>query len=113
MPTNKKQAEDLKPGFDTEMAAIYSRAKEECGYNATRFLQMLSEHGGLKTAKILVGADNVSEGYTALWEFKRLDLTVEALVIRQPWSELFSTDELETAHSRLAQYGYDAADTTP
>lgn len=94
---NKMQTQGLEQDFHSEMVTIYTRAKKECDYNATRFLQMLSEHGGLETAKRLIGADNVSDGYTALWEFKRLDLTVEALILRQPWNGLFSAEELEIA----------------
>jgi len=54
--------------FDEEMLRIYQRAHSEADYNATRFLQMLHEHRGLDTARILLHSANVSEGYTALWE---------------------------------------------
>jgi hypothetical protein len=38
---------------------------------------------------------NVSEGYTALWERGRLDLTVEALIHDNPqWHPLFTPEEL-------------------
>ncbi len=61
--------------FDDAMMDVYLRARNECGYNATRYLQMLHEHRGLETARILLHAPNVSEEYVALWERKRLDLT--------------------------------------
>ena len=54
--------------FDQEIFRIYQRAHSEAHCNATRFLQMLHEHRGLETAKILLHSTNVSEGYTALWE---------------------------------------------
>lgn len=96
--------EQLRRRFDAEMQAIYTRARDEADYNATRYLQMLSDHGGLETARKLIGASNVSEGYEALWERGRLDLTVEALVLREPWSQLFSEEELSIAKKRLDQY---------
>ena len=92
--------------FHSAMFGIYQRAKAEVGYNATRFLQMLDEHGGLETARILLHAPGVSEGYTALWERKRLDLTVEALVIEPEWRDLFTADELAVARKRLLQYEF-------
>lgn len=92
--------------FDIAMMDIYRRAKEEAGYNATRYLQMLGEHRGLRTAQILLNAPHVSEGYTALWERDRLDLTVEALILQQQWHGLFSDQEREIARTRLAQYNY-------
>jgi hypothetical protein len=65
---------DIERQFDVAMMDIYHRAKHEAGYNATRYLQMLQEHGGLGTAKILLHSLHVSDGYTALWERDRLDL---------------------------------------
>jgi hypothetical protein len=39
--------------FDEAMFSVYRLAKDEAGYNATIFLSMLHEHGGLATAKAL------------------------------------------------------------
>ena len=87
------------------MVGVYRRAKSEAGYNATYFLRMISEQGGLATARSLVMSATVSEGFTALWERKRLDLTVEALVLEPQFAGLFSEAELDLARERLAQYG--------
>ena len=35
--------------FNEAMLNIYRRAKAEAGYNATPFLSMVVEHGGLET----------------------------------------------------------------
>jgi hypothetical protein len=101
----------MKQDFDDAMMDVYKRALNESGYKATRFLQMLHEHRGLETARILLHASNVSEGYVALWERKRLDLTVEALVLAPEWRGLFSEQEHEIARRRLAEYGYKADGT--
>jgi hypothetical protein len=93
--------------FDEEMFRIYERARSEAQYNATRFLHMLYEHRGLETARILLHATNVSEGYTALWERGRLDLTVEAVIHDNPrWHSLFTQEDLEICNQRLTEYGY-------
>ncbi|MCY2931268.1 MAG: hypothetical protein NTV86_17635 [Planctomycetota bacterium] len=94
-------------GFDLAMMDIYRRAHSEAKYNAARFHQMLLQHGGLETARLLLHAGTVSDGYTALWERKRLDLTVEALVLRPEWEALFSESERSIAKKRLKEYGYD------
>lgn len=93
--------------FDIAMMDIYQRANQEAGYNAIRYLQMLNEHRGLRTAQILLHALNVSDGYTALWELKRLDLTVEALILQKIWHPLFSDEERDIARRRLEQYNYE------
>jgi hypothetical protein len=96
--------------FDNEMMKIYKRAKFEANYNATRYLQILYENGGLRTAQILINASNVSEGYTALWERGRLDLTVEALIFDNPeYHEFFTDDELDIVKKRLIDYDYKLA----
>ncbi len=97
---------DLEAQFDEAIFTVYKRAKDEAHYNATKFLQMLTDGGGLRTAKSLINAAKPSDGYTALWERKRLDLTVEALVQDQRWHPLFTPEEIDHARKRLAQYKY-------
>lgn len=82
------------------------RAKTEAGYNATLFLRMLSEHGPIETARRLITATQPSDGFTRLWERKRLDLTVEAQVLRPEFETLFTTEERDACRRRLELYGF-------
>lgn len=101
--SNKQLTEE----FDEAMHNIYRRALSEAGYKASIFLNMLSEHGGVETARRLIHSSRVSDGYTALWERKRLDLTVEALITdNAKWHPLFSADEIAICRKRLKQYEY-------
>ena len=95
----------LERALDGEMRLIYHRAKEEIGYNATRFLRMLQEHGGVETARRLL--PEMSDGFVTLWEHGRLDLTVEYLVLQSKWHDLFTDDERKTARQRLRCCGMD------
>ena len=99
--------DDLQSRFDAAMMDIYRRALDEAGYKATRFFQMLHDHGGLITAQILIDSPTVSDGYTALWERKRLDLTVESLVLQPEWQGLFTDEQLRIARERLQKYGFE------
>lgn len=101
--------EKLELAFYDAMIDIYRRAKADAGYTATRFLGMVNDHGGRETAKILLRSPTVSEGYTALWERGRLDLTVEAVMLESKWAELFTDDERKIAVKRLVEYGYTGA----
>jgi hypothetical protein len=85
---------------------IYETAKRDLGYNASRFLQMISERGGLQTAKHLISTDQPSEGFTTLWQHNRLDPTVEAHVLASEFESLFSDTERDRARRRLDQYGW-------
>jgi hypothetical protein len=98
---------ELEKEFDTAMINIYKKAKEETGYNAKIFIQMVATDGGLITAKRLINSNTISDGYTALWERNRLDLTVEAMVLEtEKYHSLFTPQELEICRNRLAQYNY-------
>ena len=94
----------LESQFHAAMVELWRRAKTEAGYNATRFLTMLAEHGGVETARRLVTASTPSDGFTALWEKGRLDLTVEALVLDPAYHDLFDEDLRQTAQRRLDAY---------
>jgi hypothetical protein len=99
---------NLDAQFDQAMFDVYRRAKDEAGYNATIFLQMLTDDGGRRTAKTLINAARPSDGYTALCLRGRLNLTVEALVVEdERWHPLFTEDELDRARKRLKDYQYE------
>lgn len=98
---------DLEKRFHSAMLDIYQRAKSEAGYNASRFLSMVSDLGGYEAARTLLHAPKVSDGYTALWERNHLDLTVEAVILKSEWRDLFSEAERKIAQERLLEYGYD------
>lgn len=103
---HKKMTQELINSFHNEMISIYLKAKTICKYNATRFLQMVSEQGGLAAAKSLLHSGGFSDGLVALYECGRLDITMEALVLQAPWSKLFTEEELSIAKDRLNKLGY-------
>ena len=96
----------LEQEFNQAMFKIYYSAKE-IGYTASKFFQMLEQHGGLQTARNLINASTISSGYTRLWKLKRLDLSVEAVVHENSeWHPLFTAEELERCRKRLSEIGY-------
>lgn len=106
MVQTKINSMDGEASFHEAMLEIYGRAKTECKYNANRFLQMVVERGGLQTARYLLHAPGLSDGFTALWQCNRLDLTVEAYVLKQEWRGLFTEEEIKIAAKRLSELGY-------
>ena len=92
---------DLEKQFHQEMLRIYDEAAK-LKYHPTRFLQMVEEHGGREAAKRLLAGDTLSSGFVRLFELGRTHLTVESLVLREPWSRLFTDEELNEAERRLA-----------
>ena len=96
----------LENKFNVDMQNIYKIAKKELGYNATRFLQLISEKGGLYAAKILISKDGGTYGFEILWEHNRLDLSVESHVLRPEYIELFTDEERNMCKQRLERFGY-------
>lgn len=97
---------DLERQFHEAMIDIYKVAQRECNYNATYFLRMVTEEGGLAAARQLLAKEQVSDGFGTLWMCGRLDLTVEAHVIKPEFQSLFTPQEIAVAQSRLKDYGY-------
>lgn len=96
----------LEKKFNAEMQNIYMTAKKELGYNATRFLQLFSEKGGVQAAKILISKEGGTYGFEVLWEHKRLDLSIEAHVLKSEYSTLFTDEERTMCKDRLQSFGY-------
>jgi hypothetical protein len=98
---------ELADRFTAECWETSGRLKKDIHYNATRFNQMLEEHGGVETARRLINAADPSHGFVVLWEHQRLELSVEALALIPWFSGLFTNAELTIARRRLLDYRFD------
>lgn len=96
----------LEKKFESEMSNIYNRLKKELNYNASRFNQLIINKGGLIAAKELISKKNMSYGIETLWENNRLDLSVEALVLRPEYEKLFTNEERENCIKKLKDLNY-------
>lgn len=104
--TNDSNMADIEHRFGLAMWAIYKNALSDCRYNAHYFHQMLEDHGGLETARRLLSSSNIQYGFTKLWKCGRLDLTVEAHVLKPEYKALFTEEEQMEARRRLEEYDY-------
>jgi hypothetical protein len=91
--------------FHEDMNNIYFTAKKELKYNASRLIQHVSREGGLKAAKQLISKSGGTYGFEILWENSRLDLSVDALILRPEYHELFTDEEREICRNRLKEFG--------
>ena len=97
---------ELQQQFHQEMLSIYdSGLKLKPPYRAKLFLQMVSEHGGKITANRLLATPKPSSGFTELFlrGKENLKLSVEYLVLKSPWRELFTDEQLAIARKRLRE----------
>jgi hypothetical protein len=80
----------------------------DLGYYPVRFLHMLEDHGPVITAVHFVMAYQDPEGIESLIVSDRMDLTVEATILQEPYRLLFVPEVLERAEQKLRQVGYRA-----
>ncbi|ASW54751.1 AAA domain-containing protein [Plantactinospora sp. KBS50] len=102
-PAEPLDQQRLERAFHQAMVRIYERARDEANYHPTLLLRMITEKGGLATARQLLRNSAVSDGFTALWERGRVDLTAEALALQPEFKPLFTEDELAVATTRVVE----------
>jgi hypothetical protein len=78
------------------------------GYRPTYFLQMIEMYGGVETARRLIMNEQASAGFRRLWEMQRLDMTIEAFVLKPEYRSLFNQEERAKARQRLEELHYRA-----
>ncbi|MEF9960727.1 MAG: hypothetical protein RR448_09785 [Niameybacter sp.] len=96
----------LEKQFEQELIKNCELAQKECGYTSTRFLQTIEKFGGVKTAQEILRKGRLSDGFEKLQQAGRIELTMEASMIKRPYAELFTDDEVNTCYEVLCEHGY-------
>lgn len=95
--------------FNVRIFETYDLAKN-VGYSARRYLQKIRKDGGINSSKYWLNPkkkqQSPSEGFQTLIKKDKLDISLEALVLRYPFNNLFTKEELDVARSRLIKGGY-------
>lgn len=97
---------DIEVQFTKDLINAYKIAKKECNYTASRFLQLVEEKGCVGAVKQLIHKQGESYGFTILWENHRLDLSVEAYVLKPEYKTLFTEEERKICKERLLKYNF-------
>lgn len=104
---------ELEQRFHRAMVAAVEASRREASYNPTYFARMLAEYGGVGAAKRILADPEMKSGFTTLFLANRLDLTVEAHVIKPEFAPLFTQDEIWRARQVLEEHHYDFAESDP
>lgn len=78
-------------------------------YYPARFVQMIHEDGPVLTARSLLTDTDIQSGLIRLWDLKRLELSLEAQILKPEYAELFTTEELRSARARLTKLDWQPA----
>ena len=93
---------NLEEMFHSEMWQLYEKQRQVMR-DPIRFRGMLTNLGGLATAIRMLDRSTPGGGFTELWNVGYPDLSVEALVLEDPWCNLFTDEQLAIARSRLGR----------
>lgn len=95
---------DTSAAFDHALLDLFNKIQKETNYRTTVPKRFLCPNQGVEVSNKAVGLNEPSPLFLFLFDNHRLDLTIEALVIRPEWKSLFHRDILFTASRRLEQY---------
>jgi hypothetical protein len=70
----------------------------------------LDEYGAVAMTHRHLKSKFASASFTRLWEMGRLEISIEAIVLRREFRQLYSDEELRVARERLSNKGYNLGD---
>ena len=91
--------------MEQKFIAVWAKKREEAAALGVR-LRPIGDADALKTAHRALSGNRESDGFGALADKKRLDLSLEALAIDKRFTALFTDEEANNALMRLLDAGY-------
>lgn len=96
----------LEAQFAQEWQAALSAAQAACHVSQKRLAEATEKRGALAAVKESLSRRRPSEGFHALEQAGRLDLSLEALAARPAYAVLFTDDEVNFCMDLLCEYGF-------
>lgn len=97
-----------------ELHDRYIQTYKECKrfhYSPTRFLEMISgQEDVVSVTKRLIHKEGGTAGFAILHDNKRMDLSVEKIILEPRYRILFTEEDLKAAYNRLKEYNYERLD---
>jgi hypothetical protein len=104
----KKGTNWVNSAFDDAMVSVYTRPKDEATWRTTSY-RWFPNWGPGGCSGQLLRFSAPSEGFTTLWEKRRLDISVEYHVLLPQFEHLFDSRERETASRCVKDCGFDVS----
>lgn len=96
---------NLENTFTAVLLEQLSKAQKVCGVEETRLRQQAEKLGGVKAVQQMLSRRQETRQFGPLKQMKRLDLSVEALVIQGKYASLFTDEEVNTCLEALLEGG--------
>lgn len=91
--------------MEEKFIAAWASAREKAAALGVKMRPVPAEEA-MKTAHRCLSGRRLSDGFNALKDKGRLELTLEALAIDKRYTELFTDEEANEALTRLLEAGY-------
>ena len=91
--------------MEQKFIAAWAKNREEAAKLGVR-MRPVADGDAMKTAHRALSGNRESDGFAALENIGRLDLSLEALATDKRFTALFSDEEANTALMRLLDAGY-------
>ena len=98
--------ETLEKKLQQEVIRNCGIAEKECGCKMTRFLETINRFGIVKTAQEILRKGRTSDCFNKLVEEGRIELTMEATIVKAQYAELFTDEEVNACYELLCEKGY-------
>lgn len=72
----------------------------------TRFIQTIERFGIVRTAQEILRKGRTSDCFAKLVKANRIDLTMEAIIVKKKYAELFTDEEVNSCYDLLCENGY-------
>ena len=96
----------LEKKLQAEVLKNCELAEKQCGCQMTRFIQTIERFGIVKTAQEILRKRRTSDCFNKLAEAGRLELTMEAPIVKAEYAELFTDDHVNDCYELLCEPGY-------
>lgn len=96
---------NLEHTFTTALLEQLGKAAGVCGVEEVRLRQQAEALGGVKAVKQMLARRQENRQFVPLKNMKRLDLSVEALVVKGKFASLFTDEEVNACLDALLEGG--------
>ncbi|WP_297517316.1 hypothetical protein [uncultured Clostridium sp.] len=92
--------------FYKELLSVEKEIKEALNIDMV-FSKFGNEEELISYVEKIINKNGGRATFTKLWSKGRLDLSIEYLILKEKYSNLFSSEIMEKSYKTLHQYGYE------
>ena len=97
---------ELEKKLQQEVIKNCKVAEKEYGCKMIRFLQIIERFGIVRTAQEIFKKGRTSDCFNKLAEAGHLELTMEAIIVKGEYAELFTDEQVNYCYKLLCENGY-------